>query len=256
MAAQTEFAAALLDADRALPAGLTSHSSPRPVRRFAVYRNNVVASLINALRTRFPATQRIVGDEFFAAMARVFVTQRPPRSIILHRYGDDFGDFIDSFGPAADLPYLADMARLEAARTRAYHAADATPLSAADLAATKYDDIGAMRFTLHPSLEILRSPHPVVTIWSMNAGEREIAPIEDAGAEDALVLRPHLQVLVQRLPPGGADFIAALQAGHSLAAAADHAMACDPGFDLAANLAGLIGAGAITNARATESVST
>ncbi len=92
------------------------------------------SSLIDALRTKFPATERIVGEEFFRAMARVFVIAHPPRSKILHTYGDDFGDFIAAFEPAAELAYLADVARLEAARTRAYHAADATPLTPADFA--------------------------------------------------------------------------------------------------------------------------
>jgi hypothetical protein len=242
---QREFASALLDASRAVPAGLTSHRAERPGKRFAVYRNNVVASLIEALRARFPATERIVGEEFFRAMARLFVTAHPPRSKILHVHGDDFGDFIAAFEPAAELPYLADVARLEATRTRAYHAADAAPLTAADFADVAADAIGTLRLSLHPSLEILRSPHPVVTIWSMNAGEAELGPIEDYVPEDTLILRPHWDVMVHRLPPGGAAFIEALRRGRTLAEAAEHANASEPRFDLTGNLAGLIGSGAI-----------
>ncbi len=122
---QASFATALLDAGKPVPEGVTSHTADRPARRFAVYRNNVVAGLVKALGTRFPALSRIVGEEFFNAMARVFVIAHPPRSPLLMTYGDDFPDFIADFEPAAELPYLADVARLEAARTRAYHAADA-----------------------------------------------------------------------------------------------------------------------------------
>lgn len=242
---QREFANALLDADRAVPAGLTSHSARRPGKRFAVYRNNVVVSLIEALRARFPAAERIVGKEFFRAMARVFALSQPPRSKILHTYGDDFSDFIATFEPAAELPYLADVARLEAARTRAYHAADAAPLTAADFADVAADAIGTLRLSLHPSLEILCSPHPVVTIWSMNAGEIELGPIENYVPEDALILRPHWDVMVHRLPPGGAVFIEALRRGRTLAEAAEHANASEPRFDLTGNLASLIGSGAV-----------
>ncbi len=129
------------------------------------------------LQAKFPATERIVGEDFFAAMARVFVTAHPPRSKILHTYGDDFGDFIAAFEPAAELPYLADVARLEAARTRAYHAADADPLTAAAFRTSRSGPaIGSMRLTLHPSLQIVCSRHPVVTIWSMNAGELPLRP--------------------------------------------------------------------------------
>lgn len=242
---QNDFASALLDPGRPLPAGLTSHSTRHPHKRFAVYRNNVIVSLVEALRAKFPATERIVGEEFFRAMARVFVAAHPPRCKILHRYGDDLGDFIAAFEPAAELAYLADVARLEAARTRAYHAADAAPLTAEDFAGIVAEAIGTLRLTLHPSLEMVRSRHPIVTIWSMNAGERDLAPVEPDAPEDALILRPQWDVVVRLLPPGGAAFIASLQKGSALAQAAGHALAADPRFDLAGNLAGLIASGAI-----------
>jgi hypothetical protein len=242
---QAEFARALLDPEERLPQTLTSHTARHPRKRFAVYRNNVVVGLINALRTKFPATERIVGTEFFGAMAQLFITSRPPRSKILHTYGDNFGDFIASFEPAADVPYLADVARLEAARTCAYHAADAEPLSPEDFAGVAPDAIASLRLTLHPSLQVLRSRHPAVTIWAMNTGEIELGPIDDFAAEDALVLRPGLEVSVRCLPPGGAAFLQALASGHSLAEASAFGAEDDTRFDLAANLAGLIGSGAV-----------
>lgn len=244
-ALQTDLARALLDPERAVPAALTSHTARYPQKRFAVYRNNVVVSLVNALRAKFPATERIVGDEFFAAMARIFVAAHPPRSKILHTYGDDFGDFIASFEPAAELPYLGDVARLEAARTRAYHAADATALGPADFAGLDPHHIGALRMTLHPSLQILRSRHAVVTIWAMNAGETGLASVDPDMPEDAVILRPEFDVTVRTLPSGGAAFLLALAQGTTLADAAGRAVADDAGFDIAANLAGLIGAGGV-----------
>ena len=53
-ALQTDFARALLDPDRPVPTELTSHTARHPQKRFAVYRNNVVVSLVNALRAKFP----------------------------------------------------------------------------------------------------------------------------------------------------------------------------------------------------------
>jgi len=245
-AVQSDFARALLDPDLPPPDAVTAYTVRQPQKRFAVYRNNVVVSLINALRAKFPATERIVGADFFAAMARVFVIAHPPRSKLLHTYGDDFGEFIATFEPAASVPYLADVARLEAARTRAYHAADAEPLGPADFTALDPDKIASLRLTMHPSLQILRSRHPVVTIWAMNAGDIELGPVDNNAAEDALVLRPALEVIVRCLPPGGASFIEVLADGLSLGAAAAHAAADDDRFDLTINLAGLISSGAVT----------
>jgi hypothetical protein len=242
---ETWFADALLNPDQPIPGAITAHNTAMPTRRFAVYRNNVVVSLVKALKNRFPAVEKIVGEEFFAAMARVFVTQQPPRSPLLASYGDEFPGFVTAFEPARELPYLSDVARLEAARTRAYHAADATPLGAGDLATLDADAIAAVRIDLHPSAEIVRSPHPVVTIWAMNSGEQPLAPIENWRGEDALVVRPHLEVEVRALPPGGAAFLLALAAGRPLGEAAEAALADDSAFDLTGNLAGLIGSGLV-----------
>lgn len=232
---QQSFAAALLDPERAVQF---------PQKRFAVYRNNVAVGLVNALATRFPATQKVVGEEFFRAMARLFAAAHPPRSPLLMQYGDDFPDFIARFEPAADLLYLADVARLEAARTRAYHAADAALLDANALLSLADSAFGDRCLAPHPAAVIVRSEYPIVTIWAMNAGERPLAPIEDWRGEDALVTRPALDVLVRTLPPGGAAFLMALFAGATLGAAAESALTENQSFDIVANLTGLIASGA------------
>jgi hypothetical protein len=107
--------------------------------------------------------------------------------------------------------------------------------------------LAAMRVRLHPSAEIVRSTHPVVTLWAMNSGELEPAPIEDWRAQDALVLRPLLDVEVRLLPAGGAAFLAALAEARPLAQAAEAALADHAEFDLTANLAGLIGSGLVAD---------
>lgn len=240
---EAPFADALLNADRPIPCGIIAHNAAVPARRFAVYRNNVTAGLRKALQNRFPVVEKIVGEEFFAAMARVFVREQPPRSPLLATYGDNLAAFIAGFEPARQLPYLADVARLEAARTRAYHAADATPVDADQLAALDPDAIGGIRFDMHPSIQILRSLYPIVTIWAMNSGEQELLPIENWRGQDALVVRPYLEVEVRALPPGGASFLLALVEGRPLGGAAEVALADDPDFDLTGNIAGLIGSG-------------
>lgn len=211
-----------------------------------MYRNNVVFGLIVALRARFPAVECIVGAECFAAVARLFVSAHPPRSPLMILYGDAFPDFLAGFGPLRELAYLPDVARLESARVQAFHAADAEPIAPAILFDDGRDRLPDTRLRLHPSVHVLRSRFPVVSIWSMNCGEAEPGSIEAFGAEDALILRRGLMVLVRTLPPGGAAFLQALAAGETLGDAARAALADHAGFDLTANLAGLIESAAIT----------
>ncbi len=243
---QSDFAMALLDPDKPVPEGVIAHTGRAPAKRFAVYRNNVVVGLVNALRDRFPAVEKIVGGEFFSFASRIFVRQHPPRSPLMMEYGEEFPDFLAAFEPAAELPYLPDVARLESFRIRAYHAADADPLDASALQQIDPDALQGAVLTLHPSLRLLRSRYPVVTIWAMNSGKAELAPVEFDVAEDALVLRQSQTVTVQKLSPGGAAFVSALLRESTLADAAEIAFAGNEQFNLASNLATLIAAGAIT----------
>jgi hypothetical protein len=236
---QSNFARALLAPDAPLPEGLMSYDPDGVQRRFAVYRNNVLVGLIGALEARFPAVRKIVGEEFFKAAAQTFATAHPPRSPVMMFYGDEFPAFLASFEPAREVAYLGDVARLEAARTRAYHAADADPLPPTALAAIAPDALAHMQFTLHPSFEIIASAYPIITIWAMNAGEMELAPITDWHGEDALVMRPQQNVEVRRVSRGAKIFLQSLAAGAALREAAAAALKADASFDLAASLAAL-----------------
>ena len=236
---QSDFARALRDPDLAVPYGVTSYNSDAPRERFAVYRNNVVVGLAGALEARFPATRKIVGEDFFNGAAKLFAAAQPPRSPLMLFYGDAFPTFLADFEPAREVPYLADVARLEAARTRAYHAADANPLTRTALSGSLPEAMAGMRFILHPSVDIVASDYPVVAIWAMNSGEIDVAPITDWRGEDALVSRPGFDVEVRCLPSGAKTFLQTLAAGNPLGEAAAAALSGNASFDLVANPAAL-----------------
>lgn len=246
---QADFAAALLDPALACPQWLRAWNGSDPAARLAVHRNNVVASLQGALAETFPVVQELVGIEFFRAMAAVFVRQSPPRSRILAHYGQEFPDFVERFEPAGSVPYLADMARLEMARVRAYHAADAAVLAseAVSLALVSGDRIGELRLVCHPSVSVVSSRHAVVSLWAAHQDGGDLGSIDIDQPEEAIILRDGLDVLVLRLPPGGAEFVKALLLGSPLAAAGAAAAAAVPAFDLSAILALLMGRGALTS---------
>ena len=154
--------------------------------RFTIYQRNHVTGLTAALAKTFPVVLRLVGEEFFASMATRFIFQSPPRSPVLAEYGADLAGFIAAFEPAASLPFLADVARLEFARVRAWHAADRDlpPLDDADAVAALLPH----RVVLHPSASLILSNHPVLAIWAANPLETAV-PVEDWQPEAALVHR-------------------------------------------------------------------
>ncbi|EUB88024.1 HvfC/BufC N-terminal domain-containing protein [Pseudomonas sp. GM30] len=245
MSIQADFSAALLDTRLPCPAGLCSTNGADPASRFSVYRNNVQGSLINALADSYPVVQQLVGEEFFRAMAGIFIQQQPPHSPLMSRYGDGLADFIDAFEPAAEVPYLADVARLERLRTRAYHAADAATVSAQQISAALADPqtLAELNITLHPSLHLLDSACAVVSIWAAHQQDATLAGIDIHQGQHALVLRNGLEVEVFALDHGASVFIRHLLHHRPLLQAAQNS----PPFDLPQTLALLIGHNAITD---------
>src|SRR6516225_8975863 len=207
---QRSFAAALIDPALPTPAGLVGPDGKPSSRRFAVYRNNVVVGLAQTLKDAYPAVHRIVGSGFFHALARAYVVGDLPRSPMLFNYGAGLPDFIDRFEPASVLPYLADVARIERAWTEAYHSAEASPIGPSAFRAIAPDRFPAMHLALHPSLRVVRSQFPALTIWQMNVADGVPAPVDLAsGNEDVLIVRPQADVEARSIPEGSPEFIQA-----------------------------------------------
>ena len=242
---QKQFAGSLLDASGDVPGDLTSVTQSAPKERFNIYRNNVHVSLIDALGVKYPAVHRIVGGDFFRGLARTYIRAHPPKTPLIIYYGQGFADFLEIFEHVQDLPYLPDIARLEWSRIEAYHAADMISLGAQELADIDKGRLGGTVFELHPSLRLLKSKYPVVSIWQANIDEQELSSLDTNSArEDALIIRPLLDVEVLKLPSSACDFVVALRSGINLEEANALALERDGRFDLQLVLQGLIQCGA------------
>ncbi len=247
---QGAFAAALLDPRWSMPPECIDPSGRPDMRRFAVYRNNVASSLIEALEAAYPVVRRLVGEEYFRAVAGLHALADPPRSPIMLHYGKGFPEFLARFEPLSSHPYLGDVARIERAWIEAYHAAEAEPLQPEAFASIPAHRVADLHFTLHPSMRLVRSVFPALTIWHANRLEQSPSPLDlDSGGQEALIARPAAEVEVRLVPPDGALFLQRLARGDSLAEAAAAATAVSESFDLTQHLAALLESGLITGAR-------
>lgn len=229
----------------ALPPGVTARDPAEADRRFAVYRNNVAHGLSEALARRFPVVRRLVGDDFFRAMSRAFVAAHPPASPVLLAWGEALPDFLAGFQPVAGLPYLPDVARLEIARGRAFHAGDAPELGAEGIARLAAPNAAPPR--LHPSVQVVPSRFAVVSIWRANQpGRRSASASLTVGqSETALVLRDRsLDVAVHGIGRGDRCFLEALLGRAALLSCAAIARQAEPGHAPSRLLSLLAGAGA------------
>lgn len=211
---------------------------------FAVYRNTVLKGLIDALQANYPAVSRLVGDEWFRAAAAVYARENPPAHPTLLDYGEDFGGFLERFAPAAELPYLARVARLDRLWGDAHVAADALPLDPASLAALTPEEVAPVRLRLHPAARwCWFDEAPIYSIWSRSrAGDGTIGEIDWRG-EGALLTRPMAEVRHAPLDRAGVAFLDACSRGESIEAAVLAALDVDPGADFSVLIARLLHAG-------------
>jgi hypothetical protein len=214
---------------------------------FAVYRNTVMKGCIDALEANFPAVARLVGSEWFRAAAALHVAAEPPRDGRLMNYGAGFAEFLQSFEPAAELPYLPGVARLDALWCEAHAAQDAPVLDAAWLARCAPELLATLVLDPHPAARWgWFDEQPLYSIWARNR-----TPADDEEelvwqGEGALLTRPADTVVWRAIPQAGCAFLDACAAGLPLAEAAECALAVDADADLAALLESLLRAGAFT----------
>src|SRR5687768_11998511 len=102
---QQAFARALTVEGQAAP--------PFRSQAFAVYRNTSARGAVEALRAAYPTVDMLLGEEMFSQVALDYRRERPPISPVLSEYGADFPAYLVTQPWTCELPYLADVARLD-----------------------------------------------------------------------------------------------------------------------------------------------
>jgi len=250
---QTRFSDAVLAADAMLPA-FARGDAAAAAERMAIYRRTITSNYRNALGATYPVLKRLLGTPSFNAAVDAYVEAEPSRSGDLNVYGDTFGDFLAHYAPAAEWPYLPDVARLEWAIDEANRAPDASAAPDAVLGALTVlpaDQLPGLTFALDPSCRLIASPFPLLRIWQVNQPDHGSEVKVDWG-----VGRDHLRVrreppgvaidgvAIERLPAGDFAFLSALQVS-GLGKAMERAQDADARFDLSTALHRFIGDGTI-----------
>lgn len=210
-------------------------------RRLQVYRHNHEIALASALRAVYPVTERLVGEEFFAAAAAAYARQNPSHSGNVQDYGGAFSSFLATYGPAADLPYLADVAALEWRRLQTAVAPTHMPMDLKALAAVPADDLPELHFHHQPAARAFKSPFPVLSIWEFcqqtdPEGELDL----ELGGQCVLFSRPVLDVQMRLVTPGEYAFLQRLCRGGTFEAACRDALAVEQGFDVEERFTALV----------------
>jgi hypothetical protein len=240
---QDEFARALAGAEAAFSPAI-ARLAAQPA--FVVYRNTVMKGCIDALQANYPSVARLVGEEWFRAAAAIYAQANLPRHPTLLDYGADLADFLATFAPAAELPYLAGVARLDRFWTEAHVAPDEAPVDAAAVARLSPGELARTVLRPHASARwAWFDSEPIATIWRRNrypdgADDGEL----EWHGEGVLIVRPEAAVAHAEIDAATCAFLDACAAGLILADAAAAALAVRAEADLARLMAALLDAGA------------
>lgn len=224
---------AVTNPDPAL-AGLFAGEESILPERLKIYRNNIVGSLTKAVQATYPLIEKLTGEDFSTGLMRSFVLENPPQEACLARYGAGLDQFIENFSPAKDLPYLADVARLEWAMNEAYYAPDDRPLTPSGLQNAPFDELTDMNLPLRSSVRLLESRWPLVVLRDFclkeNRHESEMLDLKQGGCR-VMVYRSGLSADIVPLEPAEYMFLRAVEAENTLGNALEITLKTFPGFD-------------------------
>ena len=248
---QDAFSAALFQGDIDHSARSPSEVQALPALQaqpgFAVYRNTVLKACIDALQANYPTVNQLVGDTWFRAAAGVYARATPPQNGLLMDYGPSFAQFLAQFAPAAELPYLSAVARLDRCWTECHLAFDAPALGIDWLARQPPESLPTLVLQPHPAARwAWCETHPAYALWQNHRkgaiAQDDLPWVGDGG----LLTRPHDAVTWQAISPAGMAFLDAASSGMALEAAATAAITAEPAVDFAALITQLLNAGALS----------
>lgn len=175
------------DAAPLLPA-LVGNAIPAATR-VEVYRNNAREICRKALGNTCPVVEQLVGDACFRSLALRYLDEHPSTSGDLQHFSREFPAVLDTLYAESEYGYLGDVARLELAIESALLAPEAGTLDLEALAGVPADRLGDVVFSTAPSLRLVESRYPVLSIWRAHQTQGETTVDLAAGAECVAVRR-------------------------------------------------------------------
>ena len=227
---QAEFAEVLFAEDE-------HTDSVTPSQNMIIYRNNMMTNLKQTLHNTYPMIAKLVGEDFFRVAIKEYIHLYPSRSGNLHDYGEYFSDFLAEYPPVKNLPYLVEVAKFEWACHQLHFASDHAALDMKSLAAIAPEQYDQIHFVLHPASRIIKFHYPILQIIDLCKGATNAQiDINEGGGVNLLIIRRHLDIMLQPLSPADFTFLCALQHHNSLSEALEEALRVDAEFNLEARL--------------------
>ncbi len=219
---QQDISALLLGGDPSarLLSALTSTSLPSQAK-LQIHQNNYLLTLTSSLMDIYPVLMSFVGEQWLEAALKLFVKAYSPKQACLSAYGGDLAAFLGGFEPAAAMPYLSDVARLEWAIYQCQNAIDETALTAKEWQKNAGPDMVNKTFSMMKAHSFITSDFPLLDLWARGTGLGDDEPLDlESGGAVVLVIRPETEVMLYPLDSEEYTYLSHLARGETVLSAA------------------------------------
>ncbi|HUO03787.1 MAG TPA: DNA-binding domain-containing protein [Candidatus Binataceae bacterium] len=214
-----------LAAERGLPPGgldaiVRGDSRLSATQRVDIYASMYFNRLLDVLKEDFPATLKALGEVNFHNLITGYLLEYPPTEPSVHFCGRHLAAFLRDHPMRVKAPYVADLAALERALVKSFHARDAVALDAETMRSIPPAKWPAVRVGMHPAASILAVKWRVSGLLAAIAGNRKWKP-SARGDVKVLVWRRNARVFHRELEPAEEHALAAAARGTTIARICD-----------------------------------
>lgn len=184
-------------------------------RRLEVYANAYRIRIVDAIAAEFPKVAAALGPQRHAELCRRYLTAHPTSRPSLRDAAQHLGEFLDGGGLPGAPSWLADLARLERARTCAFDGPEVRALGRENLAEFPPEEIAFLQLPLVPTAVLLTLHSIADEVWTALEHEQPLPdePAEPARPRSVLVWRRDITVYHRTLADDEAEVLRALARG-------------------------------------------
>ncbi len=172
-------------------------------RRLEIYAEAYFYRILDCLKEDFPATLATVGADSFHNLITGYLIAHPPTQPSLAHAGDYLPEFLRDHPMCEEWPFIADLAQLESALLKVFHAANAQELTVEAMHAVPVEKWPALKMRTHPAVAVIDCEWRVDELlrdFEKSAGANGFAPPAPVRERTSvLVWRRSLRVHYRRL---------------------------------------------------------
>lgn len=182
--------------------------------RIEIYSDAYISRITEALRIDFEATHQTLGEMDFLKLVQDYLYEHPSTSTSIEEVGLRFSEFIETFNTRDEVPFLAELTKLEWIMIESFYADDLLPFDINSLNTIDPSQWEKVKLNFDNSLKLLKTNWPVHKAWE--ARKRDITPEIKPFPNYYLVYREDYQVKLKGINETEFNLLLMAKNGHSI----------------------------------------